>query len=391
VDGSLESMRIAVVGGAGGMGRVTVRDLARSPGVERVTVADLDADRAARVAAEAEGTADVRGVGVDVRDPSFDDLLRDHDVCIASVAYRLNPLIAEACIRARCGYVDLGGLFHVALRVLELDDAYKEAGLTGVTCVGGSPGITNLLAVVGARELDRVRRLHVRLGSMDPSVEGTALPIPYALETILDEFTVPAMAYRNGGFHEVQPLGEPEDVAYPPPLGTRPSFTTLHSEVATLPRAFPGIEEVTFKIALEPALIERFTLLADIGLASSQPIDVAGQMVRPREVLAALGRSLPQAAGADDVECLRVVLEGEKDGAPATAVAESLIQPDRAARLGGGALDTGTPPSIVAQMLGAGEIGEPGMFAPEDVVDPDAFFARLAERGIGYSVTVTNP
>jgi len=370
------------------MGRVAVRDLARSEGVEHVTVADLDEARAIRVAAETVGPAEVRGVGVDVRHPTFAELLRDHDVCIASVAYRLNPEIAEACLRARCAYVDLGGLFHVALRVLELDEAFKKADLTGVTCVGGSPGITNLLAVAGARELDRVRRIHVRLGSMDPSVQGLPLPIPYSLDTLLDEFTVPAMAYRDGGFQEVEPLGEGEVVDYPPPLGARLSVTTLHSEVATFPRAFPSVEEVTFKIALEPALIERFKLLSAVGLASNEPIDVGGQKVRPRAVLAALGQALPQAAGTDDVECLRVVLEGEKDGRPARVVAESLIEPDRLAGMGGGALDTGTPPSIVAQMLGAGEIADRGMFAPEDVVDPDAFFGRLAERGIGYTVTV---
>lgn len=381
-------MRVVVVGGAGGMGRVVVRDLARSDGVELVTVADLDGERAARVAAEAGGRAAVEGLAADVRAQGFADLLRRHDVCVASVAYRLNPIIARACLGASCAYVDLGGLFHVALEVLELDGAFREAGLTGVTCVGGSPGITNLLAVVGARELDRVRAVHVRLGTMDPSLEGAPLPIPYALDTILDEFTVPAMAFRDGRFQEVEPLGEPEDVDYPPPLGTRTSFTTLHSEVATLPRIFPGVEEVTFKIALEPALVDRFRLLAAIGLASEEPLQVGGQFVRPRDVLAALGRELPQAAGTDDVECLRVVLEGERDGAPARVVAESVVHPDTDAGLGGGALDTGTPPSIVAQMLGGGEIARPGMFAPEDVVDPDVFFARLAERGIGHTATV---
>lgn len=372
------------------MGRVAVRDLASSPGVAGVTVADLDAARAGQAAAAAAGpgSAELRAVGADVRAGDFVDLLREHDVCVASVAYRLNPVIAEACLRARCRYVDLGGLFHVALEVLDLHDRFREAELTGVTCVGGSPGITNLLAVVAARRLDRVRRIHVRLGSMDPSVGGLPLPVPYALDTILDEFTVPAMAYREGAFVEVEPLGEPEDVDYPDPIGRRPSFTTLHSEVATFPRAFPDVEEVTFKIALEQDLVDRFRLLAAMGLASPEPLDVEGHPVRPRAVLAALAGRLPQAAGTEDVECLRVVLEGERDGRPARVVADSVIEPDRKAGLGAGARDTGIPPSIVAQMLGAGEVSEPGMFAPEDVVDPDRFFEHLARRGIGYEVRV---
>ena len=90
---------IVVVGGAGAMGRVIVRDLARSPGVERITVADLDAEGASRVAALA-GTgsqARVAGAAADITGTTFPETLRDHDVCVASTAYRLNPLIPISC------------------------------------------------------------------------------------------------------------------------------------------------------------------------------------------------------------------------------------------------------------------------------------------------------
>ena len=194
------------------------------------------------------------------------------------------------------------------------------------------------------------------------------------------------MAYRNGGFVEIAPLGEPEEVTFPAPVGRRVTGTTLHSEVATLPRAFPGVEDVTFKISFEPGFVEKFRLLSAIGLASTEPVEVDGVMVRPRDVLAALGRRLPQAEGTDDVECLRVVLEGTKDGAPATAVAESVVEPSTDLETGGGGLDTGVPPSVVAQMIASGEVKGPGMFAPEEIVDPDLFFGHLATRGIGYSV-----
>ena len=383
-------MRIVVVGGAGAIGRVVVRDLARSPEVERITVADLDAEAASLVAAVARSRspADIVGMATDITGTSFPDALRDHDVCVASTAYRLNPLIAEACLATGCGYVDLGGLFHVALRTLELHDRFREAALVGVTCMGGAPGITNMLAVVAARELDAVDEVHVRLGSADPSIEGLPLPIPYSLETVLDEFSATAMAWRDGGFVEVPPLGEPESVDFPPPIGRREVVTTLHSEVATLPRAFPSAREVTFKIAFEPGLVERFRLIADIGLASTEPVDVGGAAVRPRDVLLALGRRLPQAEGSEDVECLRVVARGSKRGAAATVVAESLIGPNAELGTGGGGTDTAVPPSVVAQMIARGEtLGGPGMWIPEHAVDPDLFFGRLAERGVTYSVT----
>lgn len=384
-------MRAIVVGGAGSMGRVVARDLASSEGVDEVTVADVDAGRADAVARDLArlpaSRATVRGVAADVTSPEFAGVLRGHDVCVASVAYRLNLSIVEVCLVAGCGYVDLGGLFHVALRTLEHADRFADAGLTGVTCMGGAPGITNLLAVVAARELDRVDEVHVRLGAADPSIAGVPLPIPYSLETVLDEFSATAMAVHDGTLVEVEPLGEPEDADFPDPIGRRTVVTTLHSEVATLPRAFPGAREVTFKIAFEPGLVEKFSLLSAIGLASAEELDVRGARVAPRDVLIELGRRLPQAAGTEDTECLRVIVRGERDGAPRTAVAESVVRPHRDLGLGGGALDTGVPPSIVAQMVANGEtLGGPGMWIPEQAVDPDLFFARLAERGVTYEV-----
>jgi saccharopine dehydrogenase-like NADP-dependent oxidoreductase len=386
-------MRAIVVGGAGAMGHIVVRDLARSPGVELVTVADLDGERAVQIAAttatESAG-AEIRSAAANVAGLSFADLLADHDVCIASVAYRLNLHIVQACLTAHCNYVDLGGLFHVARRTLEFDERFREANLTGVTCMGGSPGITNLLAVMGARTLDpnSVTAIHVRLGATDPSIAGLPLPIPYSLETLLDEFSVPAMAYRNGSFLELAPISEPEPVDFPEPVGHRTVFTTLHSEVATLPRAFPTVKEVTFKISFEPGFAERLQTLTAIGLASTDPIDVRGTLVRPRDVLLELGRTLPQAEGTNDTECLRVVLTGTRDDAPTTVIAESVITPDKAWGVGGGGVDTGVPPSIVAQMIVAGEVKGPGMFAPEEAVDADRFFARIADRGVTYSVRV---
>jgi lysine 6-dehydrogenase len=388
-------MRVVVVGGAGSMGRVVVQDLARSPGVDAVTVADLDAERAQAAAAQAEGVArrlsrngpvaGLSGVEADVSSPEFPAVLRGHDVCIASVGYRLNLPIVEACLAAGCGYVDLGGLFHVARQTLEYDGRFREGGLTGVTCVGGAPGITNMLAVLGARELDSVSAVRVRLGAFDPSIEGLPLPIPYSLDTLLDEFSLPAMAYREGGFQAVEPLGEPEEVDFSPPVGPRTAVSTLHSEVATLARAYPQAE-VTFKIAFEPGFTERFRLLAAIGLASSDPLDVGGQRVRPRDVLIALSRTLPQAEGVEDVDCLRVELVGERDGRATHIVAESVVGPDRNWGIGGGTLDTAVPPSIVARMIAAGETRGPGMLTPEEALDPDLFFERLGERGIRHDV-----
>ena len=49
---------------------------------------------------------------------------------------------------------------------------------------------------------------------------------------------------------------------------------------------------------------------------------------------------------------------------------------------GAGQLDTGVPPSIVAQFLATKVIDRPGVLAPEDAVPPEPFLAELATRNM---------
>ncbi len=48
---------------------------------------------------------------------------------------------------------------------------------------------------------------------------------------------------------------------------------------------------------------------------------------------------------------------------------------------GGGDVDTGIPPAIVARMMATGEIAGPGVFVPEQIVPCEAFFTSFARWG----------
>jgi len=51
-----------------------------------------------------------------------------------------------------------------------------------------------------------------------------------------------------------------------------------------------------------------------------------------------------------------------------------------------GDIDTACPASIVAQMIATGAIDRPGVWAPEDVVNPEPLFKQLRRRGVELSV-----
>jgi saccharopine dehydrogenase-like NADP-dependent oxidoreductase len=74
----------------------------------------------------------------------------------------------------------------------------------------------------------------------------------------------------------------------------------------------------------------------------------------------------------------RVDVAGTKDGQPRTL---SYACADKMGRL------TGFPVAIGAVMLAQREIRAPGVFAPEGIIEPEPFFAALAERSIPIHVS----
>ncbi|HZU95175.1 MAG TPA: saccharopine dehydrogenase C-terminal domain-containing protein [Planctomycetota bacterium] len=370
--------RIVVLGGAGAMGRITLEDLRRTArGVEA-----LGADRELRP---------LRGLGVatakvDVLDPkSLARVLRGASVLIASLPYRFNLEAMRGALAANAHYVDLGGLYHMTRKQLRLDRAFRDRKLTAVLGMGSSPGITNLLAVHAARGLDRVHAVHCQVGSVDQTryLATPPLGFGYSPDTLLDEMTMPSAVFRGGKHRLVPPLdpGERTEATFPPPIGKLWLETTLHSEVATLPAHFAdrGIREVTFRQGFDAEFQDKVTFIVKLGLASTEPVNGT----TPRAILHALLARLPKAKVAGKprrYEVLRAEVHGTRGKKRVVSIADCHAPPESGWGIGPD-IDTGAPPSIVAQMLLERPF-PPGVHAPEDVVPLAPFFAALSKRGM---------
>ncbi len=82
-----------------------------------------------------------------------------------------------------------------------------------------------------------------------------------------------------------------------------------------------------------------------------------------------------------EYEVLRVIVRGRADGKQVEIVSDCHVPGIPGWRLGVD-VDTGCPPSIVAQMLVRGEIDATGVLPPERAVPPAPFFRTLAARGM---------
>src|SRR5215469_11472266 len=107
-------MKLLVIG-AGMMGSAAAFDLARSSGVESVTLADADVERAQEAAkfisrGHGKKGATVRAVALDAADESAAAaLMHGHDGVLSAVPYFFNIGLARAAIGAGCHFADLGG------------------------------------------------------------------------------------------------------------------------------------------------------------------------------------------------------------------------------------------------------------------------------------------
>jgi saccharopine dehydrogenase (NAD+, L-lysine-forming) len=326
-----------------------VRDLAESDEVAALLLVDLDE-------AKARATADHHGGGK----ATVAGDVTGADVVVNSAGYRVNLDAMRSSLEAGAHYIDLGGLYWMTGKQLELHDEFERAGLLAVLGMGSSPGKTNVMAAHAARTLgtERLETVHVAAGGrdLDPP-EGDSFP--YALQTLLDELTMKPVVIRDGRPVEVEPLLPGGPVRYADPIGEGDTIHTIHSEMRTFPESF-GCREASFRLSLSPPLLARLRELVAAGEderreAAASAVPPSGQTVSSHVVEAtANGRSV------------RVT---------------SFTPPYEDWGLGGGIVSTAAPAAATVRLLARGEVDARGALPPERCIDPAALFPELEWRG----------
>lgn len=132
--------------------------LLNSPKVSAVTIADKRYEVAKKFV-ELTASDKVSAAGINVTERAkLVDLISGHDMVVNTVGpfYQFGKIIAEACIEAQRSCVDIDDDWKPTLDVLALDEQAKAAGITMIVGIGSSPGISNLMAILGSSELDEV-------------------------------------------------------------------------------------------------------------------------------------------------------------------------------------------------------------------------------------------
>jgi lysine 6-dehydrogenase len=371
----LRAVKLAVLG-AGAMGAAAARLLARHDDLD-LRVIDVDGDRA-----EAVASTIGRAQAHRLEPGDTAAALRDVQAVASCVPYRLNLEVMEAALEAGCHYADLGGLYHMTLRQLELDTRFREAGLAAIVGMGCCPGLSNVLARLGADRLDAVESIDLVDGAIE---EDGGFGVPYSADTIIDEFTAPAMVFEDGELREVPAGSGAVTWRFPHPLGEMEAVYTLHSEIATLPTTIEGVRDVRWRLALPPAIVDGFRLLVDLGLTGEETVETSGGPVIPRDLLRALLARMPTPDGPPrDLEVLVVRVSGTMSGRPATFVAEARYDPQPEG-ISAGAFGTAAPIAVASRWLAEGRV-QPGVHPPENALPAEEFAGALAGEGVAFTL-----
>ena len=378
------SRNFVVLGGVGTIGRVVVRDLFESHPQNHITIADYNAAGARRYARSLRSRR-VHGVFADAsKAAQLAQLFRDHSVVINCTQHDFNLHVMRAAIAANVHYVDLGGLFYWTRKQLKLNARFKRAGLTAILGAGCAPGITNVMTRAAADKLERIESVQIRVGTADltPSrgrnkrdsresqtLRGSTLVFPYSAQTIVEEFTLPPWIFERGRFRQVKPRTAWEQVNFPPPVGKQWLIRTRHSEVATIPLTFrrQGLRFCDFKVGFERSFVREVMKRLNAGWTVRE---LAKLQIPPGQP--------------NDYEIARVVARGKGR----TLTVDCAARANKRWPASAGDIDTGCPPSIVAQMIVTGEITQRGVLAPEVAVPVGPFFGELRKRGMKVAIRV---
>ena len=350
-----EPSDILVAGGCGVVGRRIAARLAPVfPG--RVVIAGRDEHKAAALCRELGERSRARRIDVD-EPASVASALDGVGTVVACVAQRKLHLLRAAIARG-AAYTDIAPRLAFWQGAEAMTAEARRTGARVVLGAGLSPGISNMMAQKLAKSVGRVDRIETAILLSLGDEYG-----PDSLHHVLEAVTEPFSVMEDGVPHEALPFSQGRRTEFPEPLGSRTAYLFPWSDVVYYPKTL-GARTALGRFALEPAWATRVVaLLVRAGARR--------WLKRPgfdRGNRRAIDRLKKLYAGHDRF-ALVVTVEG--DGRAMKMSLAGRHQADA----------TAASAAEFARALAAGEVEQPGVWLPEEVISHERLFEALAPLG----------
>lgn len=255
--------RVVFVGAAGEMCRVAIERFALAPGDWELVLADIRPDLVEPLAKRLpRGLATVQRLDLFDEEDLLSTVTDASLVVLGAGPYiRTSGPMIKACLAAGVLYLDFDDDVESTQHALSLRDDAQAAGIPLYVGCGASPGMSNVLAVDAASDLDSVDNIDLAwlVGDERPNV-GRAV-----LEHLLHISAGDCVTWEDGRQVTHETFVETDTV---PILAGEPDvllYETAHPEPATLPRKYPTAQRIRCVGGLDPAPLNG--LARGMGLA----------------------------------------------------------------------------------------------------------------------------
>jgi saccharopine dehydrogenase (NAD+, L-lysine-forming) len=246
--------------------------------------------------------------------------------------------------------------------------AAEEAGITAISGLGASPGLSNVLVRHAADSFDELHEVEISWMSV-----RTVAPTPGLLDTILWELSEDCATrryYRDGRHHQAAFMEGSRLVDFAAPIGRQYVYYVPHTEVTTLPRHFPTLRHCAVRGSWRPEVMQDMRVLQRYGLLTGT-------------ALAETKRAIWQHCGGRRdatpwMLYVNVEAVGGRDGDELRRTYTVSHPADWGQR--GVARMTGVTAAVGAQLLARHGRTATGFVDPEEYYDPLEFLAELGRR-----------
>ena len=310
-------------------------------------------------------------------------LMKEHDAVLSALPYYLNPEIAELAIASKVHYCDLGGYFECTQKILKLDAKAKKAGVTLVPDCGVSPGMCNSLAACGIARLEKTSDVHIYCGGL-PTIPRPPLGYKavFNLEGVLGNYFGMAYVLKDGRIARVGSFSGLEEIDFGEPLGKLEAVIT-GGATSTCPWTYEGkIQNYDYKTLRYPGHYDKIRTLKELGLLDTDPVQVNGFRIVPRQIFIALAGPKLKFLGDRDCLVMKVIVKGEKDGRKKRIVYDLLEYEDSVTGFSAMQRTTGFSAAVILEMLAQGQVGQKGVVPVEKAVSGEKFLEEIRRRGI---------
>lgn len=286
-----------MVVGAGAQGNVICGVLSQARDVGTILLVDIDLERAHEVA-HFVGSDKIKVERIDASD--VDALTarmkqEPYDLLVNATLPVFDRPILEACVRTKTNYLDMASneLLESSTKESTQDEFlveqfefakdFEEADLKALILAGGDSGLVNIMAREAVDKLDEIDYIGIKDYGIVDCDEPVGL---WSLTTYLIDCADEGVYWEDGQYKRAPIFSGEEEYYFPPPLDHWGKvYYHTHEEPVTIPK-FIGkpVKYCDFKLGDPSSEVWRF-MIEGLGLMDTEPIEVKGVSVSPRELL----------------------------------------------------------------------------------------------------------